>query len=567
MIKLKVSLTLIPLVMFLCIVLFWISQMGSEESFSVWASDPLKKIFKDTKPAANEKTFLYVEAVRNEYAAAQFAVTVEKGNPEIRLKTEPLEGPSGFKISFSANFIGYVPVAKNTPGTPAEELVRPAPSDFPDPLLDVDSIRLKAGETQPVWVTVFIPPEAPAGNYTGEIHVFSGKTNASIQITLNVYPVTLTPERTLWLTNWFNAEGLASYYNVKPWSEEHWRLIRSYAKFISKYRQNVIITPILQLIKFIEASNGTIECDFSNLDRWVGLFIEEDVVGRIEGGHLAYRKEWEAKEFYSYETVVYRADGSLAYKVPSMDVASKEYYGFLSKFLPQLQKHLEEKGWINIYMQHLTDEPIPVNSESYRTLAGYVRKLAPKVRIIEANQATEELAGALDVWVPLLNQFDENQNFYKERKAAGEEVWFYTCLAPTGKYPNRFIDYPLIKVRILHWINFKYNLSGYLHWGLNYWSENPFKNVEPNNLPPGDAFIIYPGREGPLSSIRLEVLRVGVQDYELLKMLEEQNPVKARELANQLVKTITDYEKDVSKFNEIRQQLMTSLSQNRLAPP
>jgi hypothetical protein len=64
-----------------------------------------------------------------------------------------------------------------------------------------------------------------------------------------------------------------------------------------------------------------------------------------------------------------------------------------------------------------------------------------------------------------------------------------------------------------------------------------------------------------LSSIRLEVLRLGVQDYELLKMLEEQNPVKARELANQLVRTITDYEKNVSKFNEIRQQLMTALSQ------
>lgn len=150
----------------------------------------------------------------------------------------------------------------------------------------MDSIRLKTGETQPVWVTVFIPPEAPAGNYTGKIQVFSEKANASIQITLNVYPVTLAPERTLWLTNWFNAEGLASYYNVKPWSEEHWRLIRSYANFISKYRQNVIITPILQLIRFIEASNGTIECDFSNLDRWVELFIEEGVVGRIEGGIL-----------------------------------------------------------------------------------------------------------------------------------------------------------------------------------------------------------------------------------------------------------------------------------------
>jgi hypothetical protein len=564
--KLKIIILTVSAI-FLCLVsLLSINQMKEEYQiegeFLVWAADPLEKIFKDTKPSG--KTSLYVEAVRNEYAAAQFAITVGREDLKVHLKTGFLEGPDGFKMNFSANFVGFVPVSKNTPATPPEELVRVVrspPLDFPDPLLNVEYIDLKSGETQPVWVTIFVPPEAPPGNYTGEIYVISEKSNASIQITLRVYPVILTSRRTLWITNWFGDYKLFDYYNIKSRDEEYWKLIRNYAKFLSKYRQNIIITPILQLIKFIEASNGTIECDFSNFDRWVELFIEEGVVGRIEGGHLAYRKEWEAKEFYSYETMVYRADGSLAYKVPSMDVTSKEYYCFLSKFLPQLQKHLEEKGWINIYMQHLADEPIPASSESYRILAGYVRKLAPKIRIIEANQATEELVGALDVWVPLLNQFDENQAFYNQRKAAGEEVWFYTCLAPTGKYPNRFIDYPLIKVRILHWINFKYNLSGYLHWGLNYWSENPFKNVEPNNLPPGDAFIIYPGREGPLSSIRLEVLRLGVQDYELLKMLEEQNPVKARELANQLVRTITDYEKNVSKFNEIRQQLMTALSQ------
>ncbi|MGB9759864.1 MAG: glycoside hydrolase domain-containing protein, partial [Thermoproteota archaeon] len=549
------------LVTFLFLFLLWTSQMSPEEKFIVWASDPLVKIFKDTKPTPNAETSLYVEAVRNEYAAAQFAITVEKGNPKVHLKVEPLEGPNGFKINFSTNFVGYVPVAKNTPNTPGEELVHPAPFDFPDPLLNVDSVCLKSGETQPVWITIFVPPEAPPGNYTGKVYVFSEKANASVQVTLKVYPVILNSKRTLWLTNWFNVEGLANYYNVKAWSEEHWKLIRSYARFISKYRQNVIITPVLQLIKFIEASDGTIRCDFSNFDRWVELFIEEGVVGRIEGGHLAFRREWEAKDFFSYEVTVYKENGIEAYKLPSMNVTSKEYYSFLSEFLPQLQKHLEEKGWISIYIQHLTDEPIPVNSESYRIFAGYVKELAPKIKIIEANQATEELVGALDVWVPLLNQFDENQAFYNQRKAAGEEVWFYTCLAPTGKYPNRFIDYSLIKVRVLHWINFKYNLSGYLHWGLNYWSEDPFKNVEPNNLPPGDAFIIYPGKEGPLSSIRFEVLRLGVQDYELLKMLEEKNPTKARELANEVVRTITDYEKDISKFNEVRKQLVTSLSQ------
>ena len=65
-------------VIFLFLFLLWINQMSSEEKFLVWASDPLVKIFKDTKSTSNAETSLYVEAVRNEYAAAQFAITVKR---------------------------------------------------------------------------------------------------------------------------------------------------------------------------------------------------------------------------------------------------------------------------------------------------------------------------------------------------------------------------------------------------------------------------------------------------------------------------------------------------------
>lgn len=536
--------------------------MMKEERFVLWGSDPYEKIFKDSKPKSGLKESLLIEAVRNEYASAQFAITSESGSTKVSLSLTSFKGPDGYMIDFSANFVGYVPVKKNTPNTPSDELIRQAPFDAPDPLLEESTATIKEGETQPVWITVFVPPEAPAGNYTANIKVLSEKTNSSISIFLKVYPVTLTNERTLWLTNWFSAQNIAKQYNVKPWSEEHWSLIRKYARIMAEHRQNVIITPIFDLIRFVKGPNSSLRCEFSNFDRWVELFREEGVIGRIEGSHLAGRSEWEASDFDSQAVAVYYENGSFAYTQPSMKVTSSEYRAFLSQFLPQLQSHLEEKGWIDFYIQHLADEPIHANAESYRKLAGYVKKFAPRLKTIDANQDTE-LVGALDIWVPILHEFDSNQEFYANRRAAGEETWFYTCLAPTGKYPNRFIDYALLKVRILHWINFKYNLSGYLHWGLNYWTENPFLDVEPSSLPPGDAFIIYPGKDGPLSSIRFEMLRLGVQDFELLKMLERVDPVKARSLAEMAVHSITEYERDQTKFEEVRRELITSLMEEK----
>lgn len=537
----------------------WTEKM-SEGSFVVWGSDPLVKIFKDAKPPSNYNRSIVIDAVRNEYAAAQFAVTAESTTPGIHLRLTPLEGPGGYRISYQANFVGFVPVKKNTPNTPSEELIRLAPFDAPDPLLEESTIDIKKGETQPIWVTVFIPPNAPAGDYAGEIVVMSARMNSSISITLHVYPVTLTSERTLWLTNWFNAYGIATRHKVTAWSEEHWRLIEKYARMMADHRQNVIITPIFDLIRFIREPNGSLGCDFSNFDRWVELFKRAGVIGRIEGGHLAGRSEWNAIDFDSPAITVYNPNGSVAYTKASMKTTSADYYNFLTRFLPLLQQHLDEKGWTGSYIQHLTDEPISVNSASYRILAGYVRQLAPQLKRLDANQDVD-LVGALDIWVPILHEYDLQQDFYAQRRAAGEETWFYTCLAPTGKYPNRFIDYPLIKTRILHWINFRYNLSGYLHWGLNYWSEDPFKDVEPSNLPPGDAFIIYSGKEGPLSSIRFETLRLGVQDFELLKALEKIDPEKARSLAETVIRSLTEYERDTSNFNEARRKLMASFIQ------
>ena len=77
------------------------------------------------------------------------------------------------------------------------------------------------------------------------------------------------------------------------------------------------------------------------------------------------------------------------------------------------------------------------------------------------------------------------------------------------------------------WLFYKLGAKGFLHWGHNYWyvfctgtMGDPFK--DPANgaypgLPYGDPFVVYPGADGPVSSIRWEVFAESLQDYALLQ--------------------------------------------------
>jgi len=102
------------------------------------------------------------------------------------------------------------------------------------------------------------------------------------------------------------------------------------------------------------------------------------------------------------------------------------------------------------------------------SLSSTTKKLAPSVRCIEAVET--EYLGALDVYVPKLSHLNLWYPRFRDAQREGAELWFYTCCHPVGRYPNRFLDQSPLKVRVLHWINYLYDLDGYLHWGLNHFA-------------------------------------------------------------------------------------------------
>jgi hypothetical protein len=93
--------------------------------------------------------------------------------------------------------------------------------------------------------------------------------------------------------------------------------------------------------------------------------------------------------------------------------------------------------------------------------------------------------------------------------------------------------------RLLPYYCYKYGVSGFEFWGLAWWTYNPWqvgwhqfiRQSEEGQkyywvrYPNGDGFLTYPGKpvgmDGPASTIRLEQIRQGLQDYDALALLAD----------------------------------------------
>ncbi len=544
------------------------TKTATDDMVSFVAVDPLQKIFKET--AFFEDADPVADVAIGEHASFQFVVRSTKTIRHMTASVTQLSrNPDLMAHNSQIGFVGYTRVGRPLPNPPKDKL-SPESGFYPDPILDTPAMDLIHLTSQPVWLTIAIPQETAPGDYLGLITLsgtIDGKTfSTHHRLLVRVYPVRIT-QTSLWVTNWFGIDKtqmkqLSDGKDSVMYSERYWYWLQVAAKKMKAYDQNVVIVP--PTLVNIKYQQGKYQLDFSRYDRFVQTFIDEKTIGLIEGGHVGGRMgNWDSQfglfvPFWHGDTIYYRI-------LPLKDSTVQHFY---SVFMPALMNHLKAKGWDKMYRQHLCDEPETSNEKSYGEIGRYIKSLAPGIKTIDAVHS-HGVDNTVDVWVPQLDFYDTDYAFYQERKKAGDEIWFYTCLSPQGEYANRFIEQPLIKTRLLHWINFRFGSTGYLHWGWNFWSPDPMRETSGiipeagNIMPGGDAFITYPGHGEILSSIRLEAMRDGIVDYELLKMLEKQSPDAAREMARTTVYEFSKYDLDIATFRAKRRRILEMLSGQR----
>ena len=534
---------------------------------AVWPVDDLVKVFPADLSPARPAAAPALLAVRNQHVALQVALRSSTRLEGVTAECRPLEGAGGaLAADVRVQAVGLVVVGSRTDDVPDDELVGEAPGWYPDPLVDLP-LALDAGRTRAIRATLHVPKDARPGLYRSAVVVRQGgREIGRCGFRLRVAAAEVPSERTLRVTNWFRVDDrhARQFWDAPQFSEKWWKLVANLARVMADYRQSVVLTPTLDLVELLPGDQPRFA--FDRFDRWVETFQRAGAIGFVEGEHLVGRAGG-----YDEPLVVpvLLREGEKARKA-ELPFEDARVQPFLDAFLPALNRHLEEKGWKAAYLQHVLDEPHGEEPAAYARVAALVRKHlpgVPTIDAIDAHDVPEALREASDVWVPQLGRFDDQLALLAERQRAGHEVWFYTCLFPRGRYMNRLMDLPLIKTRLLHWLDYRYGLTGFLHWGWNFWGPEPAKDTQPvidlnqTLLPSGDAFIVYPDRArlSVLPSIRLEAMRAGIEDYEMLVALSRRDRAAADALAREAVATFTDYVRDPAAFRRIETKLIEAL--------
>jgi hypothetical protein len=540
---------------------------GSQhDSFSAWFVDSLVKVFPDsTAPASRVE--LGLVSGRNGHTSLQVALRSEE-HRVVRVRViAPRLG--NVILDVQTYRIGTVKVSSHPTDTPLDEVVRSEVGPYPDPLFPLaKEIRLERSRTETVWVSVFTPEDARAGIYQGMVEIDAGKQKLKLPFSVEVFAATVPKEQKLWVTNWlwFDHELMEKHYpQLKSDPGRYWRVLENIGRTMSQYKQNVVFVPVRTLAK-AHLADGAVQYDFGLADRWITTFEKAGMARMIEGGHLSGRLGGGFDSPYVLPTDLIENGQVVRKELPADDPRAEQN---LREFLRQLRAHLKEKGWLSRYAQHVHDEPHGAEMPIYRRFVHIVSEELPGVPTLDAISLHEDISAQEEVtiWVPRLGTFDDRLDAIAAHKARGGESWYYIALDPRGKYLNRFIDYPTLKVRLLPWVNYRYGLTGYLHWGGNFWTDRPFENVQPDwgggfFLPAGDDAIVYPDPEhdGVFVSERLEVMREGIEDYELLRESARHAPERTEALARLVMPTFTEYVRDVNQFRSFEHELLVLAS-------
>ena len=377
----------------------------------------------------------------------------------------------------------------------------------------------------------------------------------NLKLKINIYN-TLIPNldsSNFFYTNWFNLSKMEEYHELERWSSEWYLMLDKYAKLMSYGRQNCVKIPG----ELIYLKNDEVFLDEKRMMSFVDIFLRHGFK-YFESPHLLGRgdnDDWGNPELITkLRNVGYYTDEG---KKEINDVSHK-----IKQFT--LKNNLTEQ-----WLQHIADEPTSVNAQCYIDVADQIKSINPEIQIMEATNTRESLGNSIDIWCPIINDFQENEEFFRSREKLGEKILVYTCLVPGGKWLNRTLDMEKIRQVYFGWGGSKYNTMGYLHWGLNQYKADPFKQsvikhpspiAGPNNfLPAGDTHIIYPGKNGPLSSLRFESHKIGCEDYEILEHLKKIKPKKHKFLVNKIFQNYTSYSLNIKKYERVKNRILRIL--------
>ncbi len=143
------------------------------------------------------------------------------------------------------------------------------------------------GAVLPIWVTVDVPHDAEAGNYSGKLTVeLDGKTLTTVPVELRVadYRLPETAGASTWVELIQSPDTLAIEYELDMWSDEHFKLIERSLKFLGQVGCDSIYLPVIaqtnlgnaeSMVRWIPRPDGSYDFDFTIMDRYLEAALKQ----------------------------------------------------------------------------------------------------------------------------------------------------------------------------------------------------------------------------------------------------------------------------------------------------
>lgn len=391
---------------------------------------------------------------------------------------------------------------------------------LPDALPPVDgAVSVKGGQSQGFVVKVGAGTDQPAGLYTAELTVTdaeSGKVIKIAKVYVNVYGFSLSDETALKTAIGMGDWAIVSSYQSRGMNDyEYWNLYKIYYDFLLENRLCAYRLPY-------SLTDGRVT-DYLNNPR-VTSFVINKISDNESQAHsiLSQNASWMKKGFYYY--VDEPSNTNLLNNLAACgDRLSSAFPGYrqVSPFFTDINMgETDQIEFMKPYVNIWCTKPFAFTPRDKAVIAG-----------------TQFMTTSAQ---------DKKYGTFADRMAAmakeGHETWLYVCWEPGQPYANWLAlgdgTEPLISI----WQCKMTDSVGMLYWDSTYWTADPMNDLTPliGAASHGDGVLFYSGAligsYEPISSHRLETVRMGIQDYQLLTMLEK---LVGAEAADEMVAMVT----------------------------
>ncbi|CAN2043880.1 hypothetical protein GMMP13_1190006 [Candidatus Magnetomoraceae bacterium gMMP-13] len=547
----------------------------SNSMLQFWTTPPSERVFKDDDLPSETDSQVKVYVAKNEFEPFQIIA-----RPDQSSTVAVSIGDFGSDISCEIYQVKYVNITKAT-----DNLGKTG--DYPDPLWPIqnnESVQITGDENTAFWFSVYVPKNAPAGEYTANVKI----GNINIPINLHVFNFTIPDELHVKSQMNFSHETILNKYSVSGTGDDYWMYVNKIKQFFMDHR----LTP-----KSALWSGGLTCCggrSYIDYDCNTGIISDSDGIWGFEDPAEKYLDGTAFKNGIGYPSFMAAGpqnNDASADQRPSTfcneTISAADWYtadnpntAYNQKwfsYMTDLQTYLTTTGYLDKAYYYIANEP--QDQIDYDAVAWYsqeLKKAAPNFKLMVSEEARPEIynhsvftGSKIDIWLPVLNNYNP-EIAHEREKNHNEETWIYFLHGTRPPFFNPItLDHPGIESKLTGWFLWKYRIKGIAYYSLNSWSKNPWTDPMQDNHN-GDLFMFYPPSElneniaygsnnhRLVPSIRFELMRDSLEDYEYLYVLNNENQPEvdlvnsADTQADKIISGLTSYTRNSEFMYNLR---------------